>query len=64
MAEYSHRARRGFAVSTVLCIAFNPERCTYVGTKGGNVYKFEEDGVRAVKKYDSVHQVMKLSRTI
>jgi hypothetical protein len=57
LAEYAHKARHGFRVSTVLCVAFNPDHCTYAGTKGGHVYKFEEDGVKALRKYDNVHQV-------
>jgi hypothetical protein len=56
-AEYAHKARHGFRVCTVLCVAFNPDHATYAGTKGGHVYKFEEDGVKALRKYDHVHQV-------
>jgi hypothetical protein len=56
-AEYAHKARLGFKESTVLCIAFNPEGATLVGTKGGDVYRFEEAGVRADKKWAAVHQV-------
>ncbi|KAK3267854.1 hypothetical protein CYMTET_23613 [Cymbomonas tetramitiformis] len=55
-AAYSHGARKGFAASTVLCLCFTPDGCTYAGTKGGCVYKYEEGGVKALKKYDGVHQ--------
>jgi WD40 repeat protein len=55
-AEYAHRARHGFKESTVLCICFNPEGAAFVGTKGGDVYKFKEEGTRAVKKFPVVHQ--------
>jgi len=54
-AVYSHGARKGYAVSSVLSLTFLPDGSTFGGTVKGDVYKYEEGGVRAVRKFTGVH---------
>ena len=54
-AQYSHGARKGFAQCSVLSLAFLPDGCTFGGTANGDVYKYEEGGVRAVRKFPALH---------
>lgn len=54
-AQYAHGARKGFAQCTVLSLAFLPDGCTFGGTAKGDVYKYEEGGVRAVRRFPALH---------
>ena len=40
----------------MLSLAFLPDGCTFGGTAKGDVYKYEEGGVRAVRKFKAVHR--------
>lgn len=54
-AVYSHGARKGYAACSVLSLTFLPDGSTFGGTVKGDVYKYEEGGVRAVRKFTGVH---------
>ena len=54
-AQYAHGARKGFAQCSVLSLAFLPDGSTFGGTAKGDVYKYEEGGVRAVRKFPALH---------
>ena len=54
-AVYSHGARKGYAACSVISLTFLPDGSTFGGTVKGDVYKYEEGGVRAVRKFTGVH---------
>jgi WD40 repeat protein len=54
-AVYSHGARKGYAACSVLSLTFLPDGSTFGGTVKGDVYKYEEGGARAVRKFTGVH---------
>ena len=54
-AVYSHGARKGYAQCSVLSLAFLPDGSTFGGTAKGDVYKYEEGGSRAVRKFGHLH---------
>ena len=54
-AVYSHGARKGYAQCSVLSLAFLPDGSAFGGTAKGDVYKYEEGGSRAVRKFSHLH---------
>ena len=54
-AVYAHGARKGYAQCSVLSLAFLPDGSTFGGTAKGDVYKYEEGGSRAVRKFGHLH---------
>ena len=50
-AAYAHGARKGYAQASILSLTFLPDGSTFGGTLKGDVYKYEEGGARAVRKF-------------
>lgn len=54
-ASYAHGARKGYAQASILSLTFLPDGSTFGGTLKGDVYKYEEGGARAVRKFAHLH---------
>ena len=54
-AAYAHGARKGYAQASILSLTFLPDGSTFGGTLKGDVYKYEEGGARAVRKFAHLH---------